>query len=84
MKAGFVVNPRARLIRKLTATYLQPPLPVTVTSSLASVSYRTKVVLTDTVRAGGRGQESTADSLASQGEPGAETAKTRQALLPLP
>jgi len=50
VSARFTVHPGAKLIRKVTATYLQPPVPLNVTAADASVSYRTKVVYSDTLK----------------------------------
>lgn len=47
--ARVAVNPGARLIRKVHATFVQPPLPVQVASRYADVLYRTVVIREDTL-----------------------------------
>ena len=49
VNATLVIPPTAKLIRELTATFLQPPVALTVFSPLATISYRTKVIVTDTI-----------------------------------
>jgi hypothetical protein len=56
LQARFLVHPGSRLIREVTATYNRPPLPIEVSSAAAAVSYRTRVIRSDTLRIGdGRG-----------------------------
>ena len=52
LQARLLVPRGAQLIRKVTANYNQPPLPLEVSSPLAQISYRTRVILTDTLTAG--------------------------------
>lgn len=49
LQASLVVHPRARLIREVTASYLKPPIPISVTSQFHTIGYRSKIVLTDTL-----------------------------------
>ncbi len=49
VQARFAIHAGARLVRIATAMYHQPPVPVTVASQLANISYRTKVVVKDTI-----------------------------------
>ncbi len=49
VKATWLMYPGARLIRSLTTVYARPPIPLTVTSPMAAVSYRTTLTWTDTL-----------------------------------
>jgi hypothetical protein len=49
--ARIAVEPGARLIREVRGNYPEPPIPLTVTSNLANVRYRTIVTRTDTLMA---------------------------------
>ncbi|HEX9971104.1 MAG TPA: hypothetical protein VGD14_03450, partial [bacterium] len=48
--AKFVMEPGAKIIRKVTGIYPVMPMPIAVTSDLADVRYRTEVVYSDTLR----------------------------------
>lgn len=50
LRASFRLRPSAKLIRTVTATYTEPPLPLTVTAKHADVIYRTEVVQRDTLQ----------------------------------
>jgi len=47
----FLVQPGARVIRKVTAKYAEMPLRIDVSSEIANVEYRTTVVYQDTIAA---------------------------------
>ncbi|NLP10211.1 M28 family peptidase [bacterium] len=49
VQASWLLHPGARLIRSLTAVYAMPPTALTVTSTVAAVSYRTTLTQTDTL-----------------------------------
>ena len=49
LAANFNIEPGAKLIRKVTASYSEMPIPIEVTSELANIRYRTKVVYLDTL-----------------------------------
>ncbi len=49
LHARFVVHPRARLIREVTASYLMPPIPIKIISQFHTIGYRTKITLKDTL-----------------------------------
>ncbi len=52
LRAQFKMPAAARLIRKITATYAELPVPVEVKGRYAEVIYRTEVVRQDTLRVG--------------------------------
>ncbi len=47
--AQFVIDPRARIIRKVTGIYPVMPIPFTLSSDLANIIYRTEVLYSDTL-----------------------------------
>jgi hypothetical protein len=49
LQASFQLAPKAKLIRTVTATYAEMPMPITVTAKYADVIYRTEVVRRDTL-----------------------------------
>ncbi len=49
IKGSLAVEPGAKLIRRVNAVYRDMPIPIEVTSDLATVKYRTKVEYQDTV-----------------------------------
>ncbi len=49
LAASFLLPPKAKLIRTVTATYPEMPVPLTVTAQHADVIYRTEVVQRDTL-----------------------------------
>ncbi len=49
LQAAFHLAPKAKLIRTVTATYAEMPMPITVTAKYADVIYRTEVVRRDTL-----------------------------------
>lgn len=49
LQASFHLSPKAKLIRTVTATYAEMPMPLTVTAKYADVIYRTEVVRRDTL-----------------------------------
>ena len=49
VNARLVLEPGAELIRKITATYPEMPVPITVTSDMTNIRYRTTVVRVDTL-----------------------------------
>lgn len=49
LKASLRLSPKAKLIRTVTATYAEMPVPLTVTAQHAAVIYRTEVVRRDTL-----------------------------------
>ena len=49
VSAKFVVETGAKIIRKVTGIYPDMPIPITVTSDLADIRYRTEVVYSDTL-----------------------------------
>ncbi|MDZ7266547.1 MAG: M28 family metallopeptidase [candidate division KSB1 bacterium] len=51
VQASFQLAPGSRLIRQVTALYVEPPLPLTVTAKHADVIYRTEVIRRDTLTA---------------------------------
>ncbi len=49
LQARLILPSGTKLIREVTATYLDMPMPIDVTAELADVSYRTTVVAKDTL-----------------------------------
>lgn len=49
LQAALRLAPQAKLIRTVTATYAEMPMPLTVTAKYADVIYRTEVVRRDTL-----------------------------------